>query len=241
MSTQVPAVLTGSDEFLTPDQAAVILNRTVRTIYNYIKKGYLTRKHHAGKVVLLRSEVVDFNKFGAELGNTNFLTPQVVAGLLLRVNRLEAQVTLVNRVLELQRDPLRISDHEAKLFYDGVIGQLTGPVTLQTIEAWSDQLLRVDFQFLAQISRVTGDEVPSLKCYRLSVRLIDCLQNAPGYETNLTLQVHFGSLDRARKNMLALAGEQIERGRITGKSHARIMELVGSREEELEKLAKMVG
>lgn len=227
-----------AERFLSVPEAGRLLGFSTRTIYKYVRNGVLTRKRMGGRLVVIEAEAQDLLIHGRDKANA---TKRTIRALSLRVARLEANLLLLNRILELQQDPLRLDDGELALIYKGCLTLLSHKTfTQEEARIWSDLLLRLDDRVLNRFGQITGDKIPTAKFYRLARRLLEALETTPGFKTNLSLQGTFDQIERARTILLGYLALEVERVDAETFSE-RIHPLLGkNKREELEQLAALI-
>ena len=225
-------------EFISVKDASVLLNKAPRTVYRMIKKRQLSRRTHGGRVVLLLQEVQDFSVCSDSFHRV--VNPENFNRLSLRVKRAESNLMLVNRVLELRRDPIRLPDHELALLYQGCLGMITeNSFEFKELQNWSDIFLRVDDWFFQKLRSLTGDESPTAKFYALAKKMLGSVRAAKGFKTSVELQAAADLLDKSRRQLLAQVSFELELGQ-TLTFTDRLNGLIGGRAEELDRLATVI-
>ena len=228
--------MTLPSELISVREASILLSKTSRTVYRMIQRGQLSRRTHCGRVVLLRSEVQDFAMASDTLKEA--ISPRKVNSLVLRVQRLESNMVLVNRVLELRRDPIRLPDHELALIYQGCLAMIPEEgYEFKDLQNWSDIFLRVDDWFFKKLRALTGDSYPTAKFYSLSKRMLDAAKavNSPSVEISSLVDI----LDKGRRQLLAQVSFELELEQSMTFTD-RLNGLIGGRSEELDRLATVI-
>lgn len=198
--------------FVTIEEASNRLGRSKRSIHNYINKGYLRKTIQDGKVVLYKEEVEQLaNDTGVDnpaFNRTNF---NILMG---RITKLEKDMGICRRALEIREHPLRPTKEEA-------IGLHAAASKALMINYWTDAELDTWASLFDRFDEVAldmfRDELASTKPYEVFYHL--CLaqmrfvSSNVDFTTSLTLQVMHKRLDEGRKRMKTTLLMWVEMGR----------------------------
>ncbi len=151
--------------FYTLEETANRLNRCKRSVWGYIKKGFLKKEVHAGNVVLLKEDV---EQLAVSLG-TDFpsLNRQTFFNLQSRLKKIEEEMITVKTILEIRDSPLRPDPKIARGIYEAIVHYTTvvningishssvPTVTEETVDHWIDIYSRIDEKTLDLIVKAT--------------------------------------------------------------------------------------
>lgn len=190
----------GSSLFYTFEEASSRLGCSKRTIHNHIKRGYLRKSVQAGKVVLYREDVETLaNESGVDLpifNRKNFYM------LMNRVQKLEQDMNLCRRILDIRDNPLRPSKQEATQLRMAATAALAANYwTDKEIDNWCELFERFDEVTLT----ILRDELllnhPYEVFFRLCLAQMKEVSNRPEFGNSLPLQMLHKRLDEGRKRM----------------------------------------
>lgn len=123
--------------FYTFKEAANRLNRSTRTIHNYIKRGFLRRDTFNGDVVLNRADV---DALAEDAGvDVPAMTRKSFIELQHRTRKLEDQMRTVLHILEIRDDRIHPSPEQASAFFRAATEAMIrkGSWTVQEVEMWA--------------------------------------------------------------------------------------------------------
>jgi excisionase family DNA binding protein len=189
--------------FYTFTEAANRLGCSKRTIHNYVKRGYLRKSFHDGHVVLNREDVEQLaNESGADLPALN---RKNFAILMRRVLKLEQDMALCRRILEIRDDPLRPTADEAKMLYAAASKALAAGVWKdEEIESWATDVFdRLDEVSLDMLKESLGLEHPYEVFFKLCLAQMKSVSTREDFKSSLPLQILHKKLDEGRKKMRA--------------------------------------
>lgn len=131
-------------DFVTFEEAAQILKRSVRTVHTYVKNGFLRREYVEGKVVLCRTEVEQL----ASDHNANLpaLNNKTLVDLQARLRSLEMQMSVFRKMNGFEeRPPLRPAPELALGLIDAAKQALKATnFGSEELNMWVDMFLRMD-------------------------------------------------------------------------------------------------
>lgn len=207
----------GSDfgkEFCTLDEAMKRLGRSKRSIHYYVRDGLLTKEVRSGEIVLRKEDV---EQLAIELGTDQpAMNRKSFLLLSAKVRRLEMDMAVVKRALNVQTEPLRPSNEEALTLHRSASAALT-------IDRWNtDQAMmwagvfdRLDEIALEAVGDATSNTRPWEIFYTLCLRLLKACSYQPDFKTSLELQQVNQALIESRKKLRAIIVMWTEMGRGT--------------------------
>ena len=184
--------------FYTFTEAATRLGCSTRTIHNYVKRGYLRKQNSHGKIVLQKEDV---EALAAEEGiglpafnRKNFYLLQV------RLQRLEADMAIVRRALEIRDEPLRPNVDEAKGLHMAAINALAANHwSDQELETWASVFDRLDEVSFNMMAEALASATPYHVLYQLCMAQMQKVSTDPSFKSSLKLQILHKKLDEGRK------------------------------------------
>lgn len=188
--------------FYTFQEAANRLGCSKRSIHNYVKKGYLRKVQHNDNIVLMRDDVeqlavstgVDMPAFNRK----NFYM------LLSRVQKLEEDMGLCRKILEIRDSPLRPSKEEGIQLQAAASKALAvHHWTEPEIEMWASVFERFDEVSLQMLSEGLTQSHPYEVFFKLCIEQMKRVSTEPNFQTNLEAQLIHKRLDEGRKRMRA--------------------------------------
>jgi hypothetical protein len=202
----------GSISFYTYDEAANRLGKSKRSIFNYVKKGYIKSLIREGRPVLNRDYVEQFSiEMGADLPAMNRMTFLQMAH---RIEKLEHEMTTVKHILEIRDEPLRPSDAEISGIYNAAQTYLAaGAWTDQHVDQWVGLFERMDEVFLEKLISATREPKAWVPIYELCIRMNDLAQKHGA--SSLTWQARAHRLGEGRKKLRGTIIMWTEMGRGT--------------------------
>lgn len=141
--------------FYTFKEASSRLNRSKRTLHNYIKRGFLRRELFNGDVVLNREDV---DQMAEDCGiDVPAMTRKSFIELQNRVKKLEEKMTTVQHILEIRDDRIHPNPEQANAFYKAAVESTTrkGHWTVKEVEMWAAQFERMDEVFIEAVCKST--------------------------------------------------------------------------------------
>lgn len=186
-------------------EAATVLGCSVRTVYNYVEKGYIRRVYQKQTPVLLKEDIdslaLRFKNAGPDLPP---VTPESQAMLLVRIERLERDMNLAKHILQIKDSPLRPSPVEAKQLFNHVSASLVvGKWHREEIEMWASVFESIDEVTLTSLFESGLGESPYRPFLELCVAQLKQLSTAPGFQTDLEAQLLHKRLDEGRRKLQA--------------------------------------
>lgn len=166
--------------FYTFTEAANRLNRSKRSLHNYIKRGFLRREVINGEAFLNREDV---DRFAEDSGvDAPSMNRRSFIEMQNRTKKLEDQMRTVMHILQLRDDRLRPTLEQADGFYKAVWDSLsrTGKWSLDEVVLWVKQFERMDEVFLETVCRVKSNPnawVPFLRLCTLMLEFADAVND----------------------------------------------------------------
>ncbi len=171
---------------MTVAEAARVLGKTERSIRKYIKDGQLTSQKLSRTPLLDPEEVQEFLKEGALPRVSHTEIRQIRA----QVRRLESQMSVVMRVLDMQNETLGMTAEYAKGLLDAAHKQLeraAADTALADFENWSMIFGRMDETDLETFCRANNSDSWKI-LLRLSSRMVSDVVARDDYKTSLEAQ-----------------------------------------------------
>lgn len=186
--------------FYSFQEAANSLGCSKRTIHNYIKQGYLRKSNQDGKVVLFKEDV---EQLAAETGvNLPPFNRKNFFLLLRRVEKLEQDMLIARRRLDIQSDPLRPSAQEAALLMrEAEHANVRGTWSSPEMEQWVSVFERLDETALESMKKHLGSLNPYVPFFKLCMSMMQSVASIEKFESSLDAQLMHKKLDEARRKM----------------------------------------
>ncbi len=189
-------------QFYSFEEAANRLGCSKRTIHNHVRHGYIRKAHRDGKVVLHREDVEQLaNETGVDMpafNKKNFYL------LMARVQKLEQDMGLCRRILDVRDSPLRPSKNDALQLMAAASKALAANYwTDEEIDNWStifDRLDEVSFEMLSEHIETTH---PYEIFFKLCLAQMRDVSKRTEFQTTLSLQLLHKKLDEGRKKLRA--------------------------------------
>lgn len=203
----------GSD-FLSFDEAADRLGRSTRSVHLYVKQGLIRKERRAGEILLRKEDVeqlaLEQDTDQPALTRRNFLS------LIARVQRLERDMTVVRKTLNIQTEPFRPEKEEAvNLHRAAETAIAAGRWDTQQAVFWAGVFERLDEVALEVIGEAVGTDQPWKVFFQLCHSLMKRVSYQPDFKVNLELQQAHLALDEARKKLRAIIVTWTEMGKGT--------------------------
>lgn len=176
------------------------LGRSVRSIRNYVKRGLLKQQIRDGRPMYDREEI---EQLAVELG-TDFpaLNRRSFIELQRRLTKLEQDMAVVRRSMEISDNPLRPSVPAAVQLYKHAVASLgAGQWALEEIEGWVEIFDRLDDAAMDAIGKAVVEDRPWEVFFRLCLKQIHRVSSSPDFRSSLALQELHKKLDQGRKKL----------------------------------------
>ena len=184
---------------ITIDEAARYLNVSTRTISNYISQGIITyhKKQGSNRKYIKAEELYELreSKASGDFSVKNFKKLQA------RVKKLEAQVTVLLKILDTTQIRLGIKEEEAVELFNAANTTLEGEFTIEHAEAWLPVLLSIDEFDLEVVQKATKADKPWYPFLSLCISLIVFVTGRREYNTSLDLQLLHKELAESRRRI----------------------------------------
>jgi len=183
----------------TYNGAAKRLNKSVRSIYDYVKKGYIKKEYHNGKEVRLNGE--DVEQLSEELdSNMPTLTRKNFLLLQNRVFKLEEVMAAVKVILQIENDPIRLTGNDLLLLHHKAIEALNlKEKSIKEVNFWSEVFIKFDEITLENLNAVINSSQPWKIFYQLCLDLIQYCE-AKLNEPSILIK-----LEQGRKNLRSIS------------------------------------
>ena len=195
--------------FLTKREAAQVLGCHVRTVFEKIRRGELRPVPNGKRVDVLEEDVIALRdskrKFDGERSLPFAINRQTIHRLDTEIRVLRQELNQVLRVMNIRRDPLKVSDLEIVSLYKTAVQYVAEGWPPQVEEAWATYFLRLSIDNFKQLERMTEDHHP----WRPFLKLVNTMVLQP-YNTELTIQLSSG-----RDNLQSMASVWFEVKRIS--------------------------
>ncbi len=155
--------------FYTYDEAARRLQKSKRTVLNYIKKGLLRAVPQDGTRMIDKEDVETLAiDLGADYPVLNRVS---VFRMMARLEKLENEMRTVTHILELKDDPLRPDPVAAKGFHaaacEALVRTANREWTIEEVRLWAGQLEKMDEETLEAFCVAMGDNKAWSPFFRL--------------------------------------------------------------------------
>jgi hypothetical protein len=191
----------------TIDEAAALLGRTPKTIRLYIKEGFLRKGLDDSSVRKedVQSLVIEQDKALPALNKVNFFA------LLNRVRKLEEDMAVVRRALEIRTEPLRVKKEMALDLYNEAKLSLE-----KRLNEWNPEEVKTWSSLFDRFDASTFDAMPDKQrpweiFYKLCLAMMEYVASRP----DMSEEPLWANLDRGRKNLRDEAILWIELGKGT--------------------------
>jgi hypothetical protein len=161
--------------FYTYAEAANRLGKSKRSIFNYVKRGYIKSSLREGQTVLNRDDVEQLSiELGSDLPAMNRMAFLQMAN---RLQKLEHEMNTVKHILEIRDEPLRPSDAETSGIFNAAKTYLAAGVwTEEHVDQWVGLFERMDEMFLEKLISATREPKAWVPIYELCIRMCDLAQ-----------------------------------------------------------------
>lgn len=180
--------------------AANRLNLTKRSVRSLVQRGLLKKQIVEGEVLY---DQVEVEQLASERG-TDYpvLNRRTFIELQTRLTKMEQDMAVVRRSMDISANPLRPTAHEAAQLYRAAGAALAaGKWTLEEMESWASIYDRLDEPALALIGEVAVEDKPWEVFFRLCTSQMLQVGTDKGFTTTLKLQEIHKKLDEGRKKL----------------------------------------
>lgn len=203
----------------TQEWVANRLNLSKRSVRGLVQRGFLKQQIVDGKPAYDRVEVeqlaTDRGTDYPVMNRKSFLELQR------RVSKLEQDMSVVRRAMDISAQPLRPNAMEANQLYKAAVASLAGGKwELEEIDAWSSIFDRLDEPALTSIGEAIVTDRPWEVFFRLLNGQMIQLGGEKNFATSLRLQELHKKLDEGRKKLRGtiLVWMEMQRGNPTEKA-----------------------
>lgn len=202
------------DQLMTVEEAANRLNRSRRSVFDYLKKGFLTRRVRNSQVLVAREEVEDL---AVELGvGLPALTRKNIFQLVSRIQALEQKMAVVEALWGAQEQTLRLDASGAAALYRAATDYLCAKEwEVSQLESWATLLNQFGEETLQVIAETTHSTKPWEPFYLLAQRMLAFIDAVPASKSVLALKSLRAKMESGRKKVRECALLWIEMGRGT--------------------------
>ena len=189
----------GSD-FYTIDQAMNRLGKSKRSIYNYIRMGYLLQATEGKVKGVKKSDVeqlaIDQGSDAPAMNRSNWFKMNA------KLARLEQAMIAVEHILEIRSQPLRPGPNEGRGLLEAAKNSLSyGTWELREVEMWAGLFDRFDEATLKTISVETQDSLAWQPFFKLCVAMMNFTWALHTQKPTLESQALHQKLDEGRKKL----------------------------------------
>jgi len=221
--------------FYTFQEASKRLNRSTRSLHDYVKKGFLKKRLEDGQPVLDREDVdlmaVDMGVDAPSMNRKTFLQMQTL------LEKTVNEVRALKHALGLRDvQPLR----PAQVVCEGLISACTTYLhiddrdkwwTVDLIEKWSDFFERMDEETFNAFSKTANDPQAWVPFFKFCAELADFCWEQDKKTPSLAWQARAGRLETARQRLRGVVVTWLEMGR--GTIPSNLLDVLGSNREAL--------
>jgi len=208
-------------------------------VRKYAQEKVITSWKLGKKIYVSRSECIELLNAGVRV-NQGIVNWRTILKLQTDVEKLKSQVQLLNKINDLHRDPLSLSDQELAILYESCMDMLTlSAFKLEDIETWSDIFLRLEDKAMRVMRDKIHDPNPAIHFYRLVKRMTNSVEKLANYDTNIQLQMLGAQLKKGLSNCSMLVAIGLSDEVATNHSD-RIRAMMGSKENEIGQLVQFL-
>ena len=184
---------------MTVEEAARVLSKSDRTIRNYIKNGQLSSIRKGRTRLLDPEEVHELHTEGA----LPRISMSEIRTMRAQIRRLEAEMAVVQHVLDLKNESLGVTEEYAKGLMDAAteqFGRPAGSYTIREYESWANIFARMDENDIQRLCVAVQNPDAWKLFLRLSARMVSEVTLSADYASSLALQqVHRLLADAKRR------------------------------------------
>ncbi len=145
------------DDYISKEEAALILGKSTRTIFRYLDRGWLKPITRGGQVGATRASVYELKQEIEKEVNPYLVAIGIIES---RLMVMEGRVSAMMRLLNLKNQRLTLTDPEAASLYSMVDHSSKNGWTPHNEEILIDTFMRLDDSNLEQFEKLIGDEHP---------------------------------------------------------------------------------
>ena len=220
--------------YITKEAAAKILERGCRTVELYAKRGILSKVRKGRRVFFFRDEVARLKDHMDE-GNGATVSKEEFSQLQLRLRKLEAEMSLVLRMLEARRH-IPMSDSELLALYNKAQQEVESEYSLDDLLRWYQVFDNLTDEDLSRVANLAHTSRPWYPFHRLCCDMVTWLHDHPHFSVTLDMQRAHALLLRARRTMRNRIMLQLD-----GAPSETYTQIFGERPDPKEDLFRLLG
>lgn len=187
-------------EFCSVEETANRLGCCKKSVFNYIKKGFLTVQRSGRTPMILKKDV---EQMALDLGSdAPALNRQNWFKLYARLEKVEREMITVKHILEIRDQPLRVSAVECVQLYNLAVGFLERSSWSQDeMELWGKYFESMDEVFLKALTEANQDPNAWQPIFKLCVAMLRFICAELESKPTVSMQALFMKLDEGRKKL----------------------------------------
>jgi excisionase family DNA binding protein len=189
--------------YVTIDKAAEHLSVTRRTIYKYIKRGFLRTKKEGKGSVVLKNDVRTLLDLRSKKDLPYPVNKKTLARMDARIQMLEKQVETMMRILDMRHEPLGLSVSQLNGLYVMAHHHLKNQWSPHEELIWVDTFIRIRFDDFEEMQKMVDDEHPWRPLYQLCKAM---LQAPCDPDNKLQLNAGKSNLEKIAQVWTAMRG-----------------------------------
>lgn len=189
--------------YVSIEKAAEHIGVSRRSIYEYIKKGFLRTKKEGKGSVVLREDVLTLKELRDRDDLPYPVNKMTIGRLDARVQMLEKQLSVVLRILDMRHEPLNLSVSQLNSLYVMAQHHLENQWSPHEENIWVDTFLRITIEDFEEMSKMVEDEHPWRPLYQLCRAM---LQAPCDYDHKLNLNAGKANLEKIAQIWTNLKG-----------------------------------
>lgn len=187
-------------DFYSIDEAARRLGKSKRTVYNYIDKGFLAKESSGEEKGVRKTDVeqlaIDLGSDAPAMNRANWFQMNA------RLERMEREMLVVKRILEIRGMPLRPDAAGARgLFAAATESLARGCWSVEEMELWSKQFDAFDETTLRSIAAAMKNTEAWQPFFNLCVNMMERAEALQAAKPTLEGQALVQRLDEGRKKL----------------------------------------
>lgn len=153
--------------YVSIDKAAEYIGLSRRSIYSYIKKGFLRTKKEGKGTVVLREDVLTLKELRDRDDLPYPVNKMTIGRLDARVQLLEKQLSVVLRILDMRHEPLGLSASQLNSLYIMAGHHLENQWSPHEENIWVDTFIRITLEDFEEMNKMVEVEHPWRPLYQL--------------------------------------------------------------------------
>lgn len=184
-------------------EAANFLQVSERTISNYQKQGLLTTTKKGRALQFDITELEQLRDLKLQISDGQLIPKKEILQMKARLSRLEAQMRVINMILDTKSGNLELSTKDAQDLYNQLLHSISSYKDLAqtSIESWIEIFYQIDENTLSTLSISNQDPNAWRKLLDLCNLLIDRVVDDSNYATSINLQSKHKGLSEARRRL----------------------------------------